>query len=139
VRALGKVVVVSRDGIDEEALALGFRADGAAALDRLRRLLRLRRGRSGGEGIADQYAGDAPRRDGAVGVSLEHVAKCLLAFRKPERVQQRDGAFERRLYRRTARIVRRNAPELLGRFACVLRVLRERGGGHAEAERKEQR
>src|SRR6266581_2602389 len=111
-RALGEAVVVLRHRLDEQSLALGSSADRAPTLDRLLRLLRLRRSRAGSEGVADQDGRDAPGGDGTARVALERFAKRLLALLPPERVQQRDGALERCLRRRRARIRKRYLAEL---------------------------
>src|SRR5207247_5666625 len=94
VGTVGEAVVVRRDCLDEETLALGLRAERATALDRFLRPLRFRRSRAGSKGVADEDGRDAPGGDGAMRVALEHLAKRLLTLLPPERVQQGDGAFE---------------------------------------------
>src|SRR2546422_11662739 len=118
--ALGEALVVLRHRLDEKALALGLRADGAPALDRFGRLLRLRRSRAGSEGVADEEGRDAPSGDGATRVALKHLAKRVLAFTPPERVQQGDGAFKSRLHGGSGGIGERNGAELLGRLPSRL-------------------
>ena len=100
-------------------------ADRAPARDRLLRLPELRRIRAAGKGIADEDDRDSPGGDGAVRVPLEDLAKRLSGLPPPERVQQRQRAFEARLYGGSARIVGRNPTALLGRLArLAMRVTR---------------
>ena len=127
VRAFLEAIVVLRDSFNEKTLALRPGADGAPARNRFSRLAGAFGGRTGGIGIADHIGGNAPGRDRALRVALEHLAEGLLAFAEPERVQQRDPAPESRLHRRIAGIRKGHLAELLGRLAMVMCLAPRRG------------
>ena len=70
VRTLIELVIVFRDCLDVESLALGFGADCAPARNGFLGFLRFFRRWSDAEGISNQNSGDAPCGDRAIRIVL---------------------------------------------------------------------
>ena len=119
-RSIAESVVIFRDRFYIKALPFGFRADQASALNRLTRPFGVFGRRRAAEGVADQNRSDAPRRDGASRVALQHLAKGFLALLEPERVQHRHRAIQLWLHFPIAGGRKGNLAELFRRFLLCL-------------------
>ena len=116
------IAIVSADGIDPVALALGLRAECARLVDRLGARLRLFQGGRAAQRIAHLIDRHAPIRHCAGGVLLQDRLENLAGVTEPIRVQHRDAALELGLHFGAARRGE-------GYVAKVIALMGENGGG----------